>query len=52
MRFTLAWLREHLEFKSSVEDLCNQLTSIGLEVEQVKNPKENLKCLCYTLGFI
>ena len=43
MRFTLAWLREHLEFKSSVEDLCNQLTSIGLEVEQVKNPQENLK---------
>ncbi len=42
MRFTLAWLKEHLEFDSSVEDLCKKLTSIGLEVEDCKNPKKNL----------
>ncbi len=42
MRFTLAWLREYLEFESSVEGLCEQLTSIGLEVEELKNPKKSL----------
>ncbi len=42
MRFTLAWLKEYLEFESTVEDLCEKLTSIGLEVEELKNPKKNL----------
>ena len=42
MKFTLAWLKEYLDFKSSVEDLCEKLTSIGLEVENVKNPKNHL----------
>ena len=40
MKFTLAWLREYLDFKSSIEDLCEKLTSIGLEVESIKNPKK------------
>ena len=42
MKFTLAWLREHLEFDSSVELLCEKLTELGLEVESLKNPKSNL----------
>ena len=42
MRFTLAWLKEYLEFDSSVDSLCQKLTSIGLEVEEVKNPKNDL----------
>ena len=42
MKFTLAWLKEYLDFKSSVEDLCEKLTSIGLEVENVKDPKNHL----------
>ena len=42
MKFTLAWLKEYLDFKSSVEDLCEKLTSIGLEVENVKDPKNYL----------
>ena len=41
MRFTLAWLKEYLEFDSSVDSLCQKLTSIGLEVEEVKNPKKD-----------
>ena len=40
MKFTLAWLKEYLEFESTVEDLCEKLTSIGLEVEELKNPKK------------
>ena len=42
MRFTLAWLKEYLEFDSSIDSLCLKLTSIGLEVEEVKNPKNDL----------
>ena len=42
MRFTLAWLKEYLNFDSSVNELCEKLTSIGLEVENFKNPKEDL----------
>ena len=42
MKFTLAWLKEYFDFKSSVEDLCEKLTSIGLEVENVKDPKNHL----------
>ena len=42
MRFTLAWLKEYLEFDSSIDLLCQKLTSIGLEVEEVKNPKNDL----------
>ena len=42
MKFTLAWLREHLEFNASTEELCEKLTSIGLEVESLKDPKKDL----------
>ena len=45
MRFTLAWLKEYLEFDSSIDSLCQKLTSIGLEVEEVKNPKNDLNKL-------
>ncbi len=43
MRFTLSWLREYLDFESSVDDLCHKLTSIGLEVENCINPKKDLE---------
>ena len=43
MRFTLEWLKEHLDFDSSLKNLCEQLTSIGLEVESVSDPRENYK---------
>ena len=42
MRFTLGWLKEHLEFKSSVDELCEKLTSIGLEVEECKDLRKSL----------
>ena len=43
MRFTVGWLKEHLDFDSSIDELCNKLTSIGLEVENVNNPKDKLE---------
>ena len=43
MRFTVGWLKEYLDFDSSIDELCNKLTSIGLEVENVNNPKDKLE---------
>lgn len=35
MKFTLSWLKDHLETDASLGDIANALTSIGLEVEEV-----------------
>ena len=38
MKFTLAWLKEHLDTKASVAEIVDTLTRIGLEVEEVFDP--------------
>ena len=43
MKFTLSWLKEHLETDASVEDILYALTDLGLEVEEVSNPAERLQ---------
>ena len=43
MKFSISWLKEHLETTASVEEISKTLTKIGLEVEEVINPAENLK---------
>lgn len=35
MKFTLSWLKDHLETDASLEAICEKLTAIGLEVEDV-----------------
>ncbi|MCR6500651.1 phenylalanine--tRNA ligase subunit beta [Shinella sp. CPCC 101442] len=35
MKFTLSWLKDHLDTDASLEDICAKLTAIGLEVEDV-----------------
>lgn len=35
MKFTLSWLKDHLETDASLEQIVERLTSIGLEVESV-----------------
>ena len=37
MKITFDWLKEHLKINSKEEDLLEQLTNIGLEVESVEN---------------
>ena len=37
MKFTLAWLKEHLDTNASLDEVTARLTSIGLEVEGVEN---------------
>ena len=43
MKFTLSWLKDHLETNASLQDITDKLTAIGLEVEDVKNPAEALE---------
>ena len=42
MKFTLSWLKEHLGTKASVEEIAETLTKIGLEVEEILNPTNEL----------
>ncbi|HTO31179.1 MAG TPA: phenylalanine--tRNA ligase subunit beta, partial [Pararhizobium sp.] len=35
MKFTLSWLKDHLETDATLEQICERLTAIGLEVEHV-----------------
>ena len=35
MKFTLAWLKEHLDTDASLDDIVTKLTMIGLEVESI-----------------
>jgi phenylalanyl-tRNA synthetase beta chain len=38
VKFTLSWLKEHLETSASLAELVDKLTMIGLEVEGVEDP--------------
>ena len=38
MKFSLSWLKDHLETDASAEAIAEKLTAIGLEVEEVSNP--------------
>jgi phenylalanyl-tRNA synthetase beta chain len=40
MKFTLSWLKEHLETEASLDEIVGALTRIGLEVEDVEKPAE------------
>jgi phenylalanyl-tRNA synthetase beta chain len=42
MKFTFAWLKEHLETDESLEKLVDKLTMVGLEVESVSDPAKAL----------
>ena len=32
MKFTLSWLKDHIETEASLAEICETLTRIGLEV--------------------
>lgn len=42
MKFTLSWLKEHLETTAPLDEIVDKLTAIGLEVEGVENAAEKL----------
>ena len=42
MKFTLSWLKDHLDTTSSVDEIATTLSAIGLEVESVDDPAKAL----------
>ena len=42
MKFTLSWLKEHLDTTATVEEVVEAMTMAGLEVEHVENPAAKL----------
>ena len=43
MKFSLSWLKDHLDTEADAATIANKLTAIGLEVESVDNPAEVLR---------
>ena len=43
MKFTLSWLKDHLDTEADAAAVSETLTRIGLEVEGVENPAEALR---------
>ncbi len=42
MKFTLSWLKEHLDTSASLDQITEALTDLGLEVEGVSDPAARL----------
>ena len=43
MKFTLSWLKDHLDTDEPLEVLADKLTMIGLEVENIEDKSQRLK---------
>lgn len=43
MKFTLSWLKDHINTSASLEEILTRLVDLGLEVESVDNPAQTLK---------
>lgn len=50
MKFTLSWLKDHLETTATLDQICTKLVELGLEVESVHNPAEQLKG--FVVGYV
>jgi len=43
MKFTLSWLKEHLDTDADLKTITDTLTAIGLELEGIENPTDALR---------
>jgi phenylalanyl-tRNA synthetase beta chain len=50
MKFTLSWLKDHLDTEASLATITETLTKIGLEVESVTDPAAKLKD--FTIAYV
>jgi phenylalanyl-tRNA synthetase beta chain len=50
MKFTLSWLKEHLDTTATLAELRDGLTMLGLEVEGITNPAETLRG--FVVGYV
>ncbi|KNG94295.1 phenylalanine--tRNA ligase subunit beta [Pseudaestuariivita atlantica] len=42
MKFTMSWLKSHLDTDAPVAEIAEALTDLGLEVEEISNPADRL----------
>ena len=50
MKFTLSWLKSHLDTNATLDEILDALTDLGLEVEEVVNPLDRLSD--FTVGYV
>jgi phenylalanyl-tRNA synthetase beta chain len=50
MKFTLSWLKNHLDTTATVEQICDALNKVGLEVEGVEDKAKALAA--FTIGYV
>ena len=50
MKFTLSWLREHLDTSASLAEICEAVTAIGLELESVDD--RGAKLAPFVVGYV
>ena len=50
MKFTLSWLKDHLETEASVDEIADKLTMIGLEVEEIADAAKELAA--FTVAYV
>ncbi len=50
MKFTLSWLKDHLDTDASLSDIVETLTRVGLEVESVEDPAA--KYAGFVVGYV
>ena len=43
MKFTLSWLKDHLDTTATLDEICEVLNDIGLEVEEIEDRASRLK---------
>ncbi|MDZ7710127.1 MAG: phenylalanine--tRNA ligase subunit beta [Roseovarius sp.] len=43
MKFTLSWLKDHLDTTATIDEIADTLTDLGLEVEGVSDPAARLR---------
>jgi phenylalanyl-tRNA synthetase beta chain len=51
MKFSVSWLRDHLEFDATLDQLSEKLTAIGLEVEEITDRAKELEAfrVCHVI---
>ncbi|MCA0305312.1 MAG: phenylalanine--tRNA ligase subunit beta [Proteobacteria bacterium] len=50
MKFTLSWLKEHIDTTASLDEIKQALTMLGLEVEGITDPAQALKG--FVVGYV
>ncbi len=50
MKFTVSWLKDHLETEATLDGIVDKLTAIGLEVEEVSDPARDFAP--FTVGHV